>query len=266
MIPYYHLETIPLGHFRMSVFGILLMTAILVGRWRILHLERSEGRSDERNIALLCLVMLVFGLICAHVAKIVLADIPAFLVHPAIVLQKRHGIMSVGGFYGGLMAGLIWCKLRRVSGFETIRMLDRIAFVLPLSWMIGRLGCALIHDHVGQASTGWFAVRFPSGSAYDLGVLEFLFLIPLSILFEALGRRPMPPGFFFGLFGVLYGALRAWLETLQPHPPTFTWGPKAGLVGMATGFAGWIAMLYYKRQASKYPVATSAMAARRYQL
>src|SRR5580704_2128949 len=230
------------------------------------HLERSEGRSDERNIALLCLVMLVFGLICAHVAKIVLADIPAFLVHPAIVLQKRHGIMSVGGFYGGLMAGLIWCKLRRVSGFETIRMLDRIAFVLPLSWMIGRLGCALIHDHVGQASTGWFAVRFPSGSAYVLGVLEFLFLIPLSILFEALGRRPMPPRFFFGLFGVLYGALRAWLETLQPHPPTFTWGPKAGLVGMATGFAGWIAMLYYKRQASKYPVATSAMAARRYQL
>ena len=112
MIPYFQLGTIPLGHhFRLSLFGILLMTAILVGRWRILHLERAEGRSDER-IALLCLVMLVFGLICAHVAKIVLADIPAFLAHPAIVLQKRQGIMSLGGFYGGLMAGLIWCRLR----------------------------------------------------------------------------------------------------------------------------------------------------------
>lgn len=188
MIPYFQLGTIPLGHhFRLSLFGILLMTAILVGRWRILHLERAEGRSDER-IALLCLVMLVFGLICAHVAKIVLADIPAFLAHPAIVLQKRQGIMSVGGFYGGLMAGLTWCRLRGVSGVETIRMLDRIAFVLPLSWMIGRLGCALIHDHVGQASTGWLTVRFPAGSAYDLGVLEFLFLIPISILFEVLAR------------------------------------------------------------------------------
>ena len=86
------------------------------------------------------------------------------------------------------MAGLIWCRLRGVSGFETIRMLDRIAFVLPLSWMIGRLGCALIHDHVGQASTGCLTVRFPAGSAYDLGVLEFLFLIPISILFEVLAR------------------------------------------------------------------------------
>ena len=161
------------------------------------------------------------------------------------------------------MAGLIWCRLRGVSGFETIRMLDRIAFVLPLSWMIGRLGCALIHDHVGQASTGWLTVRFPAGSAYDLGVLEFLFLIPISILFEVLGRRPMPPGFFFGLFGALYGALRAWLETLQAYPPAFTWGPKAGLAGMATGFAGWIAMIYYKRKASKYPAVTSVMVARR---
>ena len=88
MIPYFQLGTIPLGHhFRLSLFGILLMTAILVARGRILHLERAEGRSDER-IALLCLVMLVFGLICAHVAKIVLADIPAFLAHPAIVLQN----------------------------------------------------------------------------------------------------------------------------------------------------------------------------------
>jgi phosphatidylglycerol:prolipoprotein diacylglycerol transferase len=260
MILYLQLRAIALGPFKISVFGILLVTAILVGRWRILHLERAEGRSDERNIAMLCLVMLAGGLVCAHVAKIALADLSTFVAHPSVALQKPYGIMSVGGFYGGLLAGLVWCRLRGITDVETLRMLDRIVFVLPLSWMIGRLGCALIHDHVGQASSSWLAVQFPSGPAYDLGVLEFLFLMPIVISFEVLGRRPMPPGFFFGLFGVLYGALRAWLETLQSYPPT--WGPKAGLVGMATGVAGWIAMLYHERQASRNRAARFVMVAR----
>jgi phosphatidylglycerol:prolipoprotein diacylglycerol transferase len=169
MIPYVELKTVPLGPLRVPAFGILLMTAIVVGRWRVLHLERADGRSDETRIALLCLVMLALGLTSAVVVRIATADFVALLTRPALALTERRGIMSVGGFYGGLVGGLIWCRLRRVSGFETLRMLDRIAFVLPVSWMIGRLGCALIHDHVGRASTSWLAVRFPSGPAYDLG-------------------------------------------------------------------------------------------------
>jgi phosphatidylglycerol:prolipoprotein diacylglycerol transferase len=258
MIPYVELKTVPLGPLRVPAFGILLMTAIVVGRWRVLHLERADGRSDETRIAILCLVMLALGLTSAVVVRIATADFVAFLTRPALALTERRGIMSVGGFYGGLVGGLIWCRLRRVSGFETLRMLDRIAFVLPVSWMIGRLGCALIHDHVGRASTSWLAVRFPSGPAYDLGVLEFLLLIPMSLLFEVLGRRPMPPGWFFGLFGVLYGGLRAWLETLQAYP--VTWGPKAGIAGIATGLAGWIAMAYQQRK-SRYLAARTPMIA-----
>jgi phosphatidylglycerol:prolipoprotein diacylglycerol transferase len=260
MIPYFELRTIPVGPLAVPTFGILLVTAILVGRWRVLHLERAEGHSDEHRIAILCLVMLALGLTSAVVVRIATADFAAFLAHPALALTERRGIMSVGGFFGGLIGGLLWCRLRRVSGAETLRMLDRIAFVLPFSWMIGRLGCALIHDHVGRASTSWLAVRFPSGQAYDLGVLEFLLLIPMSLLFEVLGRRPMPPGWFFGLFGVLYGGLRTWLETLQAYP--VTWGPKAGVAGIATGLAGWIAMAYHQRRGSRHPAARTPMIAR----
>jgi prolipoprotein diacylglyceryltransferase len=127
-------------------------------------------------------------------------------------------------------------------------MLDRIAYVLPFSWMIGRFGCALIHDHVGRSATSWIAVQFPNGPAYDLGLIEFLLLIPLSILFWALGRQPRPAGFFFGLFGVLYGALRAWLDTLEIHP--FGWPLCAALLGAVTGLIGWIAMRQYSRRSS----------------
>jgi phosphatidylglycerol---prolipoprotein diacylglyceryl transferase len=249
MVPYFELKTLTLGPLQLPVFGSLLVSAIIIARWRLLRMERAEGLSAERSMAVLCLVMLIGGLFFAHLAKIALDDFSMLLARPAVVLRTTKGIRSVGGLFGGLLAGIVWCRLRGVTGAETLRMLDRITFVLPVSWMIGRLGCALIHDHIGQSSTSWMAVAFPDGSAYDLGLIEFVFLIPLSLLFWMLGRQPRPAGFFFGLFGVLYGGFRAWLDTLQKHP--FGWTFVACLIGQATGLAGWIAMWHYQRRSSE---------------
>ena len=67
-----------------------------------------------------------------------------------------------------------------------MRRLDIIAYAMPIGWMIGRLGCTLAHDHRGLASTSWIAVNFPEGPRYDLGLIEFLFLIGWSLLFVCL--------------------------------------------------------------------------------
>jgi prolipoprotein diacylglyceryltransferase len=95
-------------------------------------------------------------------------------------------------------------------------------FVLP--WMIGRLGCALAYDHRGFASTSWIAVNFPEGPRYDLGLIEFLFLIVMGIGFKLLDRRPRQVGFFVGLYGVVYGGFRIWLDTLRQQPNGFYGG------------------------------------------
>jgi phosphatidylglycerol:prolipoprotein diacylglycerol transferase len=246
MVPYVEVKTLALGPVRLPVFGSLLVTAIVVARWRLLRSERALGLSRERSMAVLCIVMLIGGLFSAHIAKVALDDISIFLAHPAVVLRTAQGIRSAGGLFGGLLAGIVWCRLRGITGRETFRMLDRITFVLPFSWMIGRLGCALVHDHIGRPSRSWMAVAFPDGPAYDLGLIEFVFLIPLSLLFWVLGRRSRPVGFFFGLFGLLYGGFRAWLDTLQIH--AFGWPFGAALAGMATGLAGWVAMRHYERR------------------
>lgn len=49
MLPYFELKTLGFGCFRLPVFGLLLGTAIVVARWRILHFERAEGRTTERK-------------------------------------------------------------------------------------------------------------------------------------------------------------------------------------------------------------------------
>src|SRR5260370_37083557 len=94
------------------------------------------------------------------------------------------GIRSLGVISGGFLGGLLWCRFRRLSLFETLRRLDIVAYATPFAWMFGRLGCALAHDHRGLPSTSWIAVQFPEGPRYDLGLIEFLFLIGMAILFH----------------------------------------------------------------------------------
>ena len=117
-------------------------------------------------------------------------------------------------------------------------MLDTIAFALPFGWMIGRFGCFLAHDHRGDLTASWIAVQFPEGPRFDLGLIEFLFLIVLNGLFYWLDRQPRPVGFFFALFGVVYSAFRIWLDTLHTQPFRFY----GGMFGCAVGIAGWLAM------------------------
>jgi phosphatidylglycerol:prolipoprotein diacylglycerol transferase len=109
--------------------------------------------------------------------------------------------------------------------------------------MIGRLGCTLAHDHPGLPSTSWIAVRFPEGPRYDLGLIEFLFLIALTAAFYFLDRRPRPVGFYFGLYGVMYGGFRIWLDTLHIQPMRFY----GGMAGVVIGLLGWTAMLTFQK-------------------
>src|SRR5260221_5015177 len=69
-----------------------------------------------------------------------------------------------------------------------VSLLDLVAYAFPSGWLLARLGCALVHDHPGTASSAALAVAFPGGSRYDLGVLELLLMVPLAIAAIALGR------------------------------------------------------------------------------
>lgn len=244
MIPYFPEPVLRIGPLAFHSFGMLLAAAILLG----FHMAVKRGarlgiRQDFTFRAGLSASILICGLAGADFAKWAMDYSPVFLAHPGVVLSSTRGIRSLGAFGGGLIGALLFFRWRRLPGLEMFRILDVIAYVLPFAWMIGRLGCALAHDHIGLPSRSWIAVKFPGGPRYDLGLIEFLFLAVLSALFSWLDRKPRPVGFFFGLYAVTYGGFRIWLDTLHLQPMRFY----GGAAGCLIGIAGWMAMARQRR-------------------
>jgi phosphatidylglycerol:prolipoprotein diacylglycerol transferase len=87
---------------------------------------------------------------------------------------------------------------------------------LVVGWVFGRLGCTLVHDHVGTPSTFLLAVRFPNGPRHDLGLYEFLYtLVVLVPAVVVLDRRQRPPGTSVAVLALMYAPVRFLLDFLR---------------------------------------------------
>jgi phosphatidylglycerol:prolipoprotein diacylglycerol transferase len=245
MLPYYPEPILHWGPFRISAFGVLVALAVFLGGRTMLIRAHRRGIPAQEMFQF-CFWVYVCGMLSALFTKTVMDDPAAFLANPARIFHLGLGIRSLGGIIGGLAGGVAWCLFRRLSFFEAFRRLDIVAYALPFAWMLGRLGCAIAHDHRGLPSTSWIAVKFPEGPRFDLGLIEFLFLIPLAIGFRILDRKPRPVGFYFGLYAVVYGGFRIWLDTLHIQPLRFY----GGAAGVLIGLLGWIAMWVFERSRS----------------
>lgn len=137
---------------------------------------------------------------------------------PAI-LRVWEGFSSTGGFIGGVLG--IWIFYRYVRPRDLWRFADLIAYGFPLGWFFGRLGCGVVHDHVGSKTDFFLGMDFPMGYGdvggvrHELGFYEMLLTIPVGIWFWYLGRKDQPPGTFLGLYFVTYAPIRFGLDFLR---------------------------------------------------
>ena len=135
------------------------------------------------------------------------------------------GFSSTGGFVGALLSHS-FLQVRPQS-----RPLDahrHHLFRLPDGLVFGRMGCGVVHDHIGKETTFPLAMDFDRGFGpwvggdpftqgirHELGLYEMAYMIPVSLLFLYLGKYRRPPGFFLALFGVCYAPVRFLMDFLR---------------------------------------------------
>src|SRR5579863_2997674 len=118
MVPYFAEPIFRLGPLAIHAFSLLMIVAILVARWSILRRTRRSGL-DTESMSRLCVWMLLSGLIGADLLKTIGNNLGAFAAHPVFVFYTSQGIASLGGLGGGLLGGILWCRLHRLSALET---------------------------------------------------------------------------------------------------------------------------------------------------
>jgi phosphatidylglycerol:prolipoprotein diacylglycerol transferase len=182
------------------------------------------------------------GIAGAHLFSVLLY-FPDQLRHdPWLLLRVWDNISSFGGMLGGVAGALLFFATRHDDTPWRARLayLDVIAFAFPAALAIGRLGCALAHDHPGTVTTFPLGISLETTAAHDyirgvydaagrllppaaqtmgfhdLGLYEFLFLagvvVPLFVLWN---RRRRPAGFYLIAFAALYLPVRFCLDMLR---------------------------------------------------
>lgn len=247
MIPYIEPPSVEIAGLTIHAFQVFIVLAVMVGFEVALRRGAARGLPRKTTSRLVAWTI-VSGFVISHPVALATTS-PERLSDPRALLQIWNGMSSVGGLVGGMLGLLAVAWLRGLSGRDTLSHLDNVAFAWPFAHVLGRMGCALAHDHLGVASTHWLAVQFPTGPRFDVGLLELLYILPLAGVFVALDRRPWPRGFFFGLFFLLYGPARFVLDTLrieEPHYLGWTLGQHFGVLAAMGGLA--IVMLALRRR------------------
>jgi phosphatidylglycerol:prolipoprotein diacylglycerol transferase len=189
----------------------LVASGVYVGAYLAVKQGRKLGM-DEKALISLIFWSVGMGFVGAHVLDVVFYYPERLLRDPLSLFHLWDGLSSFGGFCGAFIGALLW-KLRYQQ--PVLPYIDVVGSAFPLAWVFGRSGCSIAHDHPGLRSELWFAVQYPRGGRFDLGLYEMWLSIPIAITFLILRKKARPWGYYTGLACVAYAPSRFGLDFLR---------------------------------------------------
>ncbi len=253
---------VKIGFLTIRWYGLLIASAVLIG------VSLSQYLAKRRNINPELLsdlsIWLVIGAIPAARIYYVLFQWGEYAQHPErIIAIWQGGIAIHGAIIGGVMAALIFAKLKQVSFWQ---LTDLVTPSLILGQAIGRWGNFFNSEAFGGptnlpwklyipterrppelASFEYFHPTFLYESLWDLMVFALL----MTLFFRSLRSQPrLKIGTLFMVYWVAYSLGRFWIEGLRTD--SLMLGPLriaqlVSLTGILLGLTG-LAWLYLAKR------------------
>lgn len=204
----------PYGLALYAGMGLGALTAVLYGRRR--------GLSSE-DLAVLLAAAVPAAFFAGH-----LADVAWYGDDDGGRWRRwTDGHALVGALAAVALVGLIVAVARRL---DRGRVADVLAAGTAVAMAVGRIGCALVHDHLGRHTTSPLGVDVPRWRLprelrdgrepelvriHDVGLEELLVGIGLVIIAAVLARRDARPGRLALVLVTTYAVSRAALDLLR---------------------------------------------------
>lgn len=225
-------------------YGIMISLGMLLALMLTLRRTKQYGMDEDRLITFL---LLAVPLAVAGARFVfVITNLGMFRGDVFSMLNIRSGGLSIhGGILGGVLAGLIYCK---VTGFDFWRLGDLTAPGLILGQAIGRWGNFFNQEAYGVETSLPWAMYIDGAWRHPTFLYEFIWnLLVLGFLLWMSKREKVDGGIFLRYL-IWYSAGRYFIEGVRAD--ALVWGPfRAGqLVSLVLIHGGLIVLWWRKRQ------------------
>lgn len=159
------------------------------------------------------------------------------------LLFSRGGMSWFGGFAGGVLAGVLLMRWRRLP---ILAVLSAATPALAVGHAIGRVGCLLVGDDYGRPSDLPWAIAFPEGlppttvPVHPTQIYEALALVPVAFLLIRWRRAGRSDRFVVGGYLAMAGSIRFAIEFLRINERVLGPLTVAHLASLAAIIAGTI--------------------------
>lgn len=236
-------------------YGVAYIIGFLVAGWLFAWLNKrwrvGLSADDVLTVVLYCVIGVLVG---GRLGYVIFYGGSTYWHDPTQIFRVWNGGMSWhGGFAGILLAGVLLVRKFKVP---FLRLADMAAVGAPVGFFFGRLANFVNDELWGRVSTVPWAMVFPSGgpeprhpSQLYEAVLEGLVMFVVLVL---LARRKRPDGFYFGMFMLMYGCFRFFVEFFREPDAQlgFLWGgaTMGQLLSIPVALAGaWFVWWSFKR-------------------
>jgi len=210
MIPYKVFETISLGPIKIQVWGLMVALAFLFALF--LGNDRSKKEKIKQDHILnLAFYLLLGGILGGRLSFV--------LVHFDFYLKNFWEIFKIwkGGmiFYGGgilaFLFGLLYIKKHHLKFWQ---IADLVTPSLAFGIFFGRIGCFLIHDHLGKIMKHlmFFGINYFGETRHEPALYESVFGLLTFFVLWAIRKKTKKEGMLFIIFLLSYSVVRFFID------------------------------------------------------
>ncbi len=238
-----------IGPLEIRWYGVMWALAFLFVYWYVRRSARQKLiRLSDDDVDWLMVWLLAGIIIGARIFEVFVYDWAYYAANPSEIIAIWHGGLSFhGGLIGGLIAGYLFARRRKIS---FLNLCDVCIVPIALGQAFGRIGNFINGELWGRITSIPWAVKFPGAEGYrhPSQLYEAVYDVLIFIILLGLHKRKMPNGALLSIFLMLYSVCRFVTEYFRE--PTAFVGPLT--MGQALNIpmfiAGAILFFYAKRK------------------
>ena len=264
------------GPFAVRFYGLMYVTALLVGIWLLSLEAKRRGLPPDRMVDL-AFYMFVGGLLGGRLYY-VLFSWSHYAAQPWKIIAVWEGGMAIhGGLIGGLIGGWLFA---RMHGMPLATLCDMAAPAVSLGHAFGRFGNFMNGDAHGyplhspqlpgwlRSFPDWIGVTFPPTSIaghefrdaggnpvplHPVMLYELVLNLIGFVLLWSVRKKPWSAGSLFGLYLMYYAVVRSFTSLFRAddlYLGPITWGLRMPhVIGAVMFLAGLLIVLRLRHRA-----------------